>query len=100
MANLLLESAFSRDQTPSTAWPDVQPGPPNMDAGLMGMRFMHGICQIAEKHGLLPESNPAATPRELTIQAAIGQSASQVLTNKGSPASSQLLSIPIGATQS
>ena len=60
----------------------------------MGMRFMHGICQIAEKHGLLPETNPAATPRELTIQAAIGQSASQVLVTKGRPASCELFGHP------
>lgn len=36
------------------------PGVPNIDSGLMGMRFLSGILQLAEKHGLqakLPESS-------------------------------------------
>ncbi|KAL3150065.1 hypothetical protein ABBQ38_013412 [Trebouxia sp. C0009 RCD-2024] len=47
-----------------------------MDAGLMGMRFMHAICHTADRHGLMPD--PAPSPRETSIQAAIGQSPSQV----------------------
>lgn len=51
----------------------------------MGMRFMHGICQIAEKHGLLPDPNwhcnRDPSPREVTAQAAIGLSGPQVFSS-------------------
>lgn len=63
----------------------MQPGPPNLDAGFMGMRFMHGICQIAERHGLLPDTNwhcnRDPSPKDMTIQAAISRSGPQVLSS-------------------
>ncbi|DBA77543.1 TPA: hypothetical protein ACH3X1_009355 [Trebouxia sp. C0004] len=36
------------------------PGPPNIDSGLLGMRFLTSILQAAEKHGLFPEVQPAS----------------------------------------
>jgi len=36
----------------------LQPGPPNIDSGLLGMRFLTSILQAAEKHGLFPEAQP------------------------------------------
>ncbi|KAL3144055.1 hypothetical protein ABBQ32_003854 [Trebouxia sp. C0010 RCD-2024] len=47
-----------------------------MDAGLMGMRYLHAICHMAESRGLMPD--PSASPRETSIQAATGQSPLQV----------------------
>ena len=47
---------------PSQDWFHVQPGPPNLDAGLMGMRFLTSILTTAETHGLLPKACSQASP--------------------------------------
>ena len=38
----------------------LQPGPPSIDSGLLGMRFLTSILQAAEKHGLFPEVQPSS----------------------------------------
>ncbi|KAL0037191.1 hypothetical protein WJX79_005011 [Trebouxia sp. C0005] len=40
------------------------PGPPNIDSGLLGMRFLTSILQAAEKHGLFPEVQPSSVMRK------------------------------------
>lgn len=52
------------------------PGPPNIDSGLLSMRFLTSILQAAEKHGLFPEVQPdrfmnqdAREPPQVRLQA-------------------------------